>query len=484
MKRETVIGLEVHVELATKAKIFCSCSTEFGGAPNTHCCPVCTGMPGTLPVLNKKVLEYAVRAGLALNCSINENNRFDRKNYFYPDLPKAYQISQLYLPFAQNGFVDIKTKSGVRRRICIHEIHMEEDAGKLVHFAKDNSTCTDYNRCGIPLLEIVTEPDFRTAEEVTAFLCKIKSVFEYLGISDCKMEEGSMRADVNLSVRPEGAVEFGTRTEMKNISSFRAIERAIAYETKRQTEVIENGGTIIQETRRWDDAKGQSISMRSKENAQDYRYFPEPDIPPVCISKEEIQHYKDICPEFADERAERFIREMNLSEEDADIISASKNLADIFEETVKICGAPSEVRFWFMSGLLYYMNESNTDACDIKLNPEKFAEFVNIVQSGKITRISGKQVFEKLLSGDDFDIMTFIKENHLEQVEDTGLIEEAVRSVISANPKAVSQYKNGETKILGFFVGQVMKKLKGKANPALVNKAVADWLDRTNNNIK
>ena len=484
MKRETVIGLEVHVELATKTKIFCSCSTEFGGAPNTHCCPVCTGMPGTLPVLNKKVLEYAVRAGLALNCSINENNRFDRKNYFYPDLPKAYQISQLYLPFAQNGFVDIKTKSGVRRRICIHEIHMEEDAGKLIHSAKDDSTCTDYNRCGIPLLEIVTEPDFRTAEEVTAFLSRIKSVFEYLGISDCKMEEGSMRADVNLSVRPEGAVEFGTRTEMKNISSFRAIERAIAYEAKRQTEVIENGGTIIQETRRWDDAKGQSFSMRSKENAQDYRYFPEPDIPPVCISKEEIQHYKDICPEFADERAERFIREMKLSEEDAEIISDSKNLADIFEETVKICGAPSEVRFWFMSGLLYYMNESNTDACDIKLNPEKFAEFVNIVQSGKITRISGKQVFEKLLSGDDFDIMTFIKENHLEQVEDTGLVEEAVRAVISANPKAVSQYKNGETKILGFFVGQVMKKLKGKANPAIVNKAVAEGLDRTNNNIK
>ena len=320
MKWETVIGLEAHVELSTKTKIFCSCSTEFGGAPNTHCCPVCTGMPGTLPVLNKTVLEYAVRAGLALNCSINEYNRFDRKNYFYPDLPKAYQISQLYLPFAQNGFVDIKTKSGTRRRIRIHEIHMEEDAGKLIHFAKDNSTCMDYNRCGIPLLEIVTEPDFRTAEEVTAFLGKIKSVFEYLGISDCKMEEGSMRADVNLSVRPEGASEFGTRTEMKNISSFRAIERAIAYEAKRQTEVIENGGTIIQETRRWDDAKGQSISMRSKENAQDYRYFPEPDIPPVVISKEEIQHYNDICPEFAGERAERFIREMKLSEEDAEII--------------------------------------------------------------------------------------------------------------------------------------------------------------------
>ena len=482
MKWETVIGLEAHVELSTKTKIFCSCSTEFGGAPNTHCCPVCTGMPGTLPVLNKKVLEYAVRAGLALNCSINEYNRFDRKNYFYPDLPKAYQISQLYLPFAQNGFVDIKTKSGAQRRIRIHEIHMEEDAGKLIHFAKDNSTCMDYNRCGIPLLEIVTEPDFRTAEEVTAFLGKIKSVFEYLGISDCKMEEGSMRADVNLSVRPGGSSGLGTRTEMKNISSFRAIERAIAYEAKRQTEVIENGGTIIQETRRWDDVKCQSMSMRSKENAQDYRYFPEPDIPPVVISKEEIQHYNDICPEFAGERAERFIREMKLSEEDAEIISASKNLADIFEETVKICEAPQAVRFWFMSGVLYYMNETNTDACDIKLNPEKFAEFINIVQSGKITRISGKQVFEKLLSCDDFDIMTFIKENQLEQVEDTGLVEEAVRSVISANPKAVSQYKNGETKIMGFFVGQVMKKLKGKADPAIVNKAVAEGLDRTNSN--
>ncbi len=479
MKWEVVMGLEVHVELATKTKIFCSCTTEFGGEPNTHCCPVCTGMPGTLPVFNRKVLEYAVRAGLALNCEITRYNKFDRKNYFYPDLPKAYQISQLYLPFAQNGRVEVKTKSGKTVPIRIHEIHMEEDAGKLVHSPYDDSTYTDYNRCGIPLIEIVSEPDFREAEEVTAYLNKLRSVFRYLGISDCRMEEGSMRADVNLSVRPVGSTEFGTRTEMKNINSLRAIERAIAYETKRQIELIEDGGKVVQETRRWDDAKGETFAMRSKENAQDYRYFPEPDIPPISISEEEIQHYNDICPEFADEKAQRFMDEMGLSEEDAGIIAASVNLADIFENTVKLCGNPSEVRFWIMSQVLYTVNEKNLDPDDICISPEKFAEFVKFIDSGKINRQVGKEIFMKIFSGDDdFDIGEYIKENQLEQVEDTALIDSVVQGIIDANPKAVEQYRSGGTKIMGFFVGQAMKQLKGKANPALVNKAVTDALEK------
>ncbi|MCQ2465664.1 MAG: Asp-tRNA(Asn)/Glu-tRNA(Gln) amidotransferase subunit GatB [Oscillospiraceae bacterium] len=479
MKWEVVMGLEVHVELATKTKIFCSCTTEFGGEPNTHCCPVCTGMPGTLPVFNRQVLEYAVRAGLALNCDITRYNKFDRKNYFYPDLPKAYQISQLYLPFAQNGHVDLKLKSGKTSQIRIHEIHMEEDAGKLVHSAYDDSTYLDYNRCGIPLIEIVSEPDFREAEEVTAYLSKLKSVFEYLGISDCRMEEGSMRADVNLSVRPEGSTEFGTRTEMKNINSLRAIERAIAYESKRQIELIEDGGKVVQETRRWDDAKGESYAMRSKENAQDYRYFPEPDIPPLSISEEEIQHYIDITPEFADAKAERFMKDFGLSEEDADIIAASKNLAYIFEETVKLCDSPSEVRFWIMSQVLYYANEKNLDLEKLSISPEKFAEFVKFITGGKVTRQAGKQVFEQLMfGGTDFDVAAYIKENELEAVEDTGLIDSTVKAVIDANPKAVEQYKGGGTKIMGFFVGQVMKQLKGKADPAAVNKAVLDALEK------
>jgi len=356
---------------------------------------------------------------------------------------------------------------------------MEEDAGKLVHSAYDDSTYLDYNRCGIPLIEIVSEPDFREAEEVTAYLSKLKSVFEYLGISDCRMEEGSMRADVNLSVRPEGSTEFGTRTEMKNINSLRAIERAIAYESKRQIELIEDGGKVVQETRRWDDAKGESYAMRSKENAQDYRYFPEPDIPPLSISEEEIQHYIDITPEFADAKAERFMKDFGLSEEDADIIAASKNLAYIFEETVKLCDSPSEVRFWIMSQVLYYANEKNLDLEKLSISPEKFAEFVKFITGGKVTRQAGKQVFEQLMfGGTDFDVAAYIKENELEAVEDTGLIDSTVKAVIDANPKAVEQYKGGGTKIMGFFVGQVMKQLKGKADPAAVNKAVLDALEK------
>ncbi|MBR1897398.1 MAG: Asp-tRNA(Asn)/Glu-tRNA(Gln) amidotransferase subunit GatB [Oscillospiraceae bacterium] len=479
MEWEIVMGLEVHVELATKTKIFCACTTEFGGAPNTHCCPVCTGMPGTLPVLNRQVVEYAVRAGLALNCGINQYNKFDRKNYFYPDLPKAYQISQLYLPFAHDGHVDLKTKSGRDVTIRIHEIHMEEDAGKLVHSLFGDTTYPDYNRCGVPLIEIVSEPDFRETEEVIAYLNKLKSTFEYLGISDCKMEEGSMRADVNLSVRPKGAAEFGTRTEMKNINSLKAIERAIAYESKRQIALIEAGERVVQETRRWDENKEKTFAMRSKENAQDYRYFPEPDIPPVSITDEEIAHYIEICPEFADAKADRYVAELGLAREDAQIIAGSKYLAKLFEETNAAVNDPAEVRYWMMTQIMYFMNERGVQPEKITLDPAQFAKFIEIVKAGRINRQIGKQVFEAMFFAEGaFDVEQYIKEHDLEQVDDKSLIEETVAAVIAANPKAVEQYRSGQTKITGFFVGQTMKQLKGKANPATVNAVLAEALKK------
>ena len=478
MKYETVIGLEVHVELASKSKLFCSCTTEFGGEPNSHCCPVCTGMPGTLPVFNRKVLEFAVKAGLALGCGITRDFRFDRKNYFYPDLPKAYQISQLYAPVAVNGHTEIKTADGNKKVIRIHEMHMEEDAGKIVHSPDGKTAFLDYNRCGVPLVEIVTEPDFRSAEEVNAFLYRLRSVFKYLGISDCKMEEGSMRADVNLSVRPEGSEEFGTRSEMKNINSFRAIERAIAYESARQIKTVENGGTIIRETRRWDNASGRSFAMRSKEEAKDYRYFPEPDLPAFHINDEEIRRCRDLIPEFADERAERLVREMSLSEEDASLITASRNLADLFENTVSLCEAPGEVRFWFTGGLLSFINETGTDPEEISLTPEKFAEFAGLVVSGELKREAGKKVFRAMLESDSsFDIRRFTEENGLGALDDEELIADTVKKIIADNPKPFEQYRNGETKVFGFFVGRVMKELKGRADPSAVNSTVKNILE-------
>ncbi|MCC8097945.1 MAG: Asp-tRNA(Asn)/Glu-tRNA(Gln) amidotransferase subunit GatB, partial [Eubacterium sp.] len=342
MTWETVIGLEVHVELATKSKIFCSCTTEFGGAPNTHVCPVCSGLPGVLPTLNKSVVEFAVKTGLATNCEITRYNKFDRKNYFYPDLPKAYPVSQLDLPICRNGHVDIEV-NGIKKSIGIHEIHMEEDAGKLVHDPWEDSTLVDYNRCGVPLLEIVSEPDFRSGDEVIAYLEKLRDTLIYLGVSDCKMQEGSMRADVNLSVRPEGQKEFGTRTEMKNINSFKAISRAIVYEAKRQIEQIEMGKRVIQETRRWDENKDATYAMRSKENAQDYRYFPEPDLLPIEISEEWIEKAKKEMPELADAKRVRYVKELGLMEYDANVLTAEHDLAILFEETAAVCGQPKEV---------------------------------------------------------------------------------------------------------------------------------------------
>ena len=478
MNWEIVMGLEVHVELATKTKIFCSCTTAFGGAPNTHCCPVCTGMPGTLPVLNEKVLEYARKAGVALNCEITRYNKFDRKNYFYPDLPKAYQISQLYLPFARNGEVQIETAQGAKK-IRIHEIHMEEDAGKLIHSPFGDATYPDYNRCGVPLIEIVSEPDFRSAQEVIAYLAKLRSTFEYLGISDVKMEEGSMRADVNLSVRPAGETAFGTRTEMKNINSFKSIERAIGFEAARQIELLEQGGTVVQETRRWDENKGKTFAMRSKENAQDYRYFPEPDLPPLRIDEETLERIHREQPEFADEKAKRYVKDYGLAPEDAQIIAASKPLARLFDETVAISPHPKEIRYWMISEILYFINEKGLRPDRIGFSAQKFAEFINIAAAQRINKPTGKLVFEELLAaGENFDIEAYIRQNNLEQVDDSALIQQTVREVIAANPETVAQYKSGKTKVMGFFVGQTMKALGGKANPETVNQHVRDELAR------
>ncbi len=479
MNWELVMGLEVHVELATKSKIFCSCTTQFGGEPNTHCCPVCTGMPGTLPVLNRKVLEYAVKAGIALNCEIANYHKFDRKNYFYPDLPKAYQISQLYLPFAQNGHVDIVTRSGKSATIRIHEIHMEEDAGKLIHSPFGDATFPDYNRCGVPLIEIVSEPDFRSAEEVVAYLEKLKSTFEYLGISDCKMQEGSMRADVNLSVREVGAEKFGTRTEMKNLNSFKAIERAIAFEAKRQIGVLESGGKVIQETRRWDDNKGKSFAMRSKENAQDYRYFPEPDIPPIRMEDAEIDALRKAQPEFANEKAARYVKDFGLSTEDAAQITAKKELAALFEKTVEFCQQPKEIAVWMLGELMYLMKEEKVEAEQLHLEASTFADFVKMITDGRINRTKGRDVFEAFFHANGaFDVEDYVKTHQLEQVQDDALLAQTVRNVIADNPKTVAEYLGGKTKVFGFFVGQTMKALGGKAKPEIINQIVTKELEK------
>ena len=391
MTWETVIGLETHVELATKTKIFCSCTTEFGGAPNTHCCPICTGMPGTLPVLNEKVLEFAVKTGLALDGNITRHCKFDRKNYFYPDLPKAYQISQLYLPIVRDGKVSIRLESGTEKLIRIHELHMEEDAGKLVHDPWLDQTRCDYNRCGVPLIEIVTEPDFRSAEEVIAYLEKLRSILQYLGVSDCKMQEGSLRCDVNLSVRPVGSVEFGTRTEMKNLNSFKAITKAIAYESRRQIELIEEGKRVIQETRRWDDNKDATFAMRSKENAQDYRYFPEPDIPPLEISDVYLEEIRTQLPEMAEEKLIRYQAEYDLPLYDAQILTGQKVLADFFEACVAQGVDAKQAANWIMGQVLGQLSAKGMDAKDMVLAPSTLVRLITLIKDGKLNSICCKK---------------------------------------------------------------------------------------------
>ena len=471
---ETVIGLEVHVELATATKIFCGCSTKFGGAPNTHTCPVCTGMPGSLPVLNKQVVEYALALGLAANCEVNQNCKFDRKNYFYPDNPQNYQISQLYLPICHDGFLEIQTNAGTKK-IRIHEMHMEEDAGKLIHDEWEDCSLVDYNRSGVPLVEIVSEPDMRNAEEVIAYLEKLRMICQYLGVSDCKLQEGSMRADVNLSVREVGTETFGTRTEMKNLNSFKAIALAIEGERERQIELIEEGKAVQQETRRWDDNKEYSYAMRSKEDAKDYRYFPDPDLPPVFISDEWIKRIKDSQPELQEAKSARYEKEYGLSVYDASLLTQSKHLADLFEETVKESQNPKKTANWFIGETLRLLKDRGMEAEELHFTPKHLADLILMAEKGEVNNQNAKKVFEKIFD-EDVEPKAYVETNGLKTVEDTGMLESVVDKVLADNPKTVEEYHSGKTKVLGFLVGQVMKQMKGKANPASVNKMLMEKL--------
>ena len=473
---ETVIGLEVHVELATKTKIFCGCSTEFGGKPNTHVCPVCSGMPGVLPRLNKQVVEFAMAAGLATGCTITQYCKFDRKNYFYPDLPKAFQTSQLYLPICRDGGIEIETSAG-KKRIGIHEIHMEEDAGKLIHDEWDDCTLVDYNRCGVPLIEIVSDPDMRSAEEVIAYLEKLRSILQYLGVSDCKMQEGSLRADVNLSIREIGSTEFGTRTEMKNLNSFKSIARAVEGERKRQIEVLMMGREIRQETRRWDDNKDSSFAMRSKEDAQDYRYFPEPDLAPIRISDEWLQQVRDRQPELADVKKARYIKDFGLPEYDATLLTSEKRIADLFEETTALCGKPKEVSNWLMVETMRLLKEHEMDAADLDFAPEHLAALIGLIHDGKINRTIAKEVFEQIFA-EDVDPVQYVTEHGLLMENNEDELKSIVQGVLDANPQSVADYKGGKDKALGFLVGQTMKAMKGKANPAKVNELLRELLNK------
>ncbi|MCR5586143.1 MAG: Asp-tRNA(Asn)/Glu-tRNA(Gln) amidotransferase subunit GatB [Lachnospiraceae bacterium] len=467
MEFETVIGLEVHVELATKTKIFCGCSTAFGAAPNVNTCPVCTGMPGSLPVLNKKVLEYAIAVGLATNCSITQYSKFDRKNYFYPDNPQNYQISQLYLPICRNGHVDIETEAGIKS-IGIHEIHMEEDAGKLIHDEWEDTSLVDYNRSGVPLIEIVSEPDMRSADEVLKYLDKLRMTIAYLGASDCKLQEGSMRADVNLSVRPVGSPEYGTRTEMKNLNSFKAIRRAIEGERARQIELISEGKQVIQETRHWDDNKEYSYAMRSKEDAQDYRYFPDPDLVPIHVSDELIESIRKAQPEMAEQKQKRYVSEFGLPEYDSEQITSEKPLADLFEKTTEICNNPKKVSNWIMGETMRLIKERKLDAKDLKISPKNLAELIDITEAGEINSSVAKEVFEKIFD-EDISPKEYVKNNNLGNVSDEGELERIIKEVIEENPKSVEDYRAGKKKAMGFLVGQTMKKTGGKAEPGKVN---------------
>lgn len=476
---EAVIGLEVHVELKTNTKIFCNSSTEFGADPNHHICPVCLGLPGVLPVVNKKVVEYAITAGLALNCKIASFSKFDRKNYYYPDLPKNYQISQYDLPIAEHGYLEVNV-GGQEKRIGITRVHMEEDAGKLVHqgtIATTPFSLVDYNRTGVPLIEIVSEPDMRSAEEAIAYLEKLKAIIQYTGVSDCKMQEGSLRCDANISVRPVGQKELGTKTELKNMNSFKALHKAVAYEIERQIEVLEDGGEITQETRTWDEARGVTLTMRSKEEAHDYRYFPDPDLVPLVISQEWVKEIQNGIPELPDQRKERFTRELGLPDYDAMVLTSTKELADFYEQCVELYNNPKAISNWIMGDMLKMMNASGLEITDVRFKPEQLAKLLQLMDKGTISGKIAKNVFEEMFnSGKDPEAI--VKEKGLVQISDEGLIEKVAQQVIEANPKSVEDYKNGKKQAIGFLVGQVMKATKGKANPGIVNKMLTDLLDR------
>ena len=474
---EVVIGLEVHAELSTKTKIFCSCPTEFGAEPNTHVCPVCMAMPGALPVLNEKVVEYAVKAGLATNCTISRDSKNDRKNYFYPDLPKSYQISQFDKPLCEHGYVEIEDEEENKKKIRILRIHIEEDAGKLNHNEFTGGSLVDLNRAGVPLIEIVSEPDLRSTKEAEEYLKKLKSILEYIEVSDCKMQEGSFRADVNVSVRKKGATEFGTRTETKNMNSFRSIIREIEYETQRQIEVIENGGKVEQETLRWDDVSGKTFSMRDKEDAEDYRYFPEPDLVAIRLSEEYIENIKNNLPELPESRKQKYLSVYGLSEKDSRMLISSKYLSNMFEEAEKICKNGKAVANWLLSDVSRILNENEMEADSIPFTAEQLAKMIELIDKGIISSAIGKKVLEELFENPK-DPEEIIKEKGWLQISDEGAIKEIVNKILEANPASVADFKAGKDRALGFLVGQAMKETKGKANPQMLNKMFLEELKK------
>jgi len=474
----TVVGLEVHAELKTKSKAFCSCSTAFGSEPNTHVCPVCLGMPGALPVMNKEVVEFALRFGLAVNCDIQKYSKYDRKNYFYPDLSKNYQISQLYQPICLGGHLDIQV-DGKTKRIGITRIHMEEDAGKLVHsgatISTSDSSAVDYNRAGVPLIEIVSEPDMRNATEARAYMEKLKSYLEYTDVCDCKMQEGSLRCDANISVMPEGAKEFGTRAEIKNLNSFRALERAIDYEVQRQIELIEDGGHVVQETRTWDDAQGMTFSMRSKEEAHDYRYFPEPDLVPIILDDAWIERSRKSLPELPDARKARLMKDKGLQEYDAELIVSSKKMANYFDAAAAESTDAKGVANWMLGDVSAYLNNEGVEIDKFPISPKHLGEMVNLINKGVLSSKLAKKVFAEMLKADKAPA-ALVKELGLEQVSDTGALQAMVDEVVAANPQSVADFKAGKDRAVGFLVGQIMKKSRGKANPSMVNEMIVKKL--------
>ncbi len=473
---ELVIGLEVHAELSTKTKIFCSCPTEFGAEPNTHICPVCTAMPGALPVLNEKVVEYAVKAGLATNCSIAETSKNDRKNYFYPDLPKSYQISQYDKPLCHNGYIEIEDDLGNPKKIRILRIHIEEDAGKLNHNELSGGSLVDLNRAGVPLIEIVSEPDIRSSGEADRYLKKLKSILQYIDVSDCKMQEGSLRADVNVSVHKKGE-PFGTRHEMKNMNSFKSIQRAIEYERDSQISDIERGITISQETLRWDDFEGRTFQMRDKEDAQDYRYFPEPDLVQIKLSDEYIENIRKSLPEMPESRKARYMTELGLSEKDANLLTASKALSDIFESSGEICKNYKAVCNWLNSDIARILNEKEQEPEQIPFTAEHLAELVKLIDDGTISSSIGKKVLDELFENPRSP-KQIIEEKGWIQISDEGAIKEVVLKILEANPQSVADYKAGKDRALGFLVGQAMKETKGKANPKMLNEMFIEELKK------
>jgi len=474
---EVVMGLEVHAELSTKTKIFCSCPTEFGGEPNTHCCPICMAMPGTLPVLNEKVVEYAVKAGLATNCEIARDSKNDRKNYFYPDLPKAYQISQFDKPLCEHGYVEIEDDEGNPKKIRLTRIHIEEDAGKLNHNEFGGGSLVDLNRAGVPLIEIVSEPDIRSSGEAERYLRKLKSILEYIEVSDCKMQEGSLRADVNVSVRKKGATEYGTRTEMKNMNSFRAIVRAIEYEADRQIEVIEEGGKIDQETLRWDDVSGRTFSMRDKEDAQDYRYFPDPDLVAIRLSDDYVEAIRGSLPEMPESRRARYIEEFHLTEKESNLLTASKYLSNLFEQAQALTGNAKAVANWILSDIARILNEKELEPSQIPFSAEQLAKMITLIEKGTISSAIGKKVLAELFENPK-DPETIIQEKGWIQISDEGAIKEVVAKVLANNAQSVQDFKAGKQKALGFLVGQAMKETKGKANPQMLNALFLEELQK------